>query len=213
MFLTKRFYMAGLVVIALFVSGYFLPVVFTAGKAVLACLALAVATDGVMLWRRRKGANAERYCAPRFSNGDFNDVRLVVESVYPFPVNIDVIDEIPVIFQRRDILFKIRIKSGGREVIRYKLRPVERGEYGFGSVLLYVTTVLGMVSRRIKCASAVDIAVYPSYVMLHRYEIMAIHNHLTETGIKKKSSSEINAPADNGMKLTVDHYKKNFSLF
>ncbi|MDR2679454.1 MAG: DUF58 domain-containing protein, partial [Tannerella sp.] len=185
MFLTKRFYVAGLAVIALFVSGYFAPAVFTAGKAVLACLLLAAAADVILLWRRKKGADAERYCAPRFSNGDFNDVRLIVESTYPFPVNIDVIDEIPVVFQRRDILFRIKIKPGAREVIHYKLRPVKRGVYGFGRILLYVTTVSGLVSRRIKCAAAVDIAVYPSYVMLHRYEIMAIHNNLTELGLKK----------------------------
>jgi uncharacterized protein (DUF58 family) len=185
MFLTRRFYMAGLAVAALFVAGYVLPVAFTAGKALLVCVALLPAVDACLLWRRRKGAGAERHCAPRFSNGDFNDVRLVVESAYPFPVSIDVIDEIPVIFQRRDILFKLRMKPGGREEICYRLRPVERGEYGFGRVLLYVTTALGMACRRIKCASAVDIAVYPSYVLLHRYELMALHNNLTEPGIKK----------------------------
>jgi uncharacterized protein (DUF58 family) len=185
MFLTKRFYIAGLVVIALFVSGYLVPALFIVGKIVLALLVMSTIADYILLWRRKKGADAERYCAPRFSNGDNNDVRLIVENGYPFPVDMDIIDEIPVEFQRRDILFKVKIKSGGREVIHYKLRPVKRGEYNFGNVLLYIMTPTRLVSRRIKCAEPVDIAVYPSYIMLHRYEIMAIHNNLTELGIKK----------------------------
>ncbi|MDR0742970.1 MAG: DUF58 domain-containing protein [Tannerella sp.] len=185
MFLTKRFYIAGLVVIALFVSGYLIPALFIAGKIVMAFVIMATIADCILLWRHKKGADAERSCAPRFSNGDNNDVRLTVENRYPFPVDIDIIDEIPVVFQRRDILFKIRMKPGGREVVHYKLRPVKRGEYNFGNVLLYVTTPAGLGCRRIRCAEAVDIAVYPSYIMLHRYEIMAIHNNLTELGIKK----------------------------
>jgi uncharacterized protein (DUF58 family) len=186
MFLTKRFYIAALAVIALLVSGYMVPAFFTAGKAVMACLILLAAADCLRLWRRReKAADADRYCASRFSNGDDNEVRLIVENAFPFAVNIDVIDEIPVEFQRRDILFRVKIKSGGREVIRYRLRPVKRGVYGFGHVLLYVTTRAGLVSRRIRCAAPVDIAVYPSYIMLHQYELMAIHNNLTELGLKK----------------------------
>lgn len=185
MFLTKRFYITGLVVIALFVSGYLVPALFIAGKIVMALLILAAVTDYILLWHYKKGADAERYCAPRFSNGDNNDVRLIIENRYPFPVDIDIIDEIPVEFQRRDILFKVKMKTGGRETVHYKLRPVKRGVYNFGNILLYVTTPVGLVSRRIKCAEPMDIAVYPSYIMLHQYEIMAIHNNLTELGIKK----------------------------
>jgi uncharacterized protein (DUF58 family) len=184
-FLTKRFYTAGLVVIVLFVSGYFFPALFLAGKIVLAVLAAATVIDCFLLWRPKKGADAERSCAPRFSNGDDNDVRLMIESNYPFAVNIDIIDEIPIVFQRRDILFKVKMKPGGHEVVHYTLRPVKRGAYNFGNVLLYVTTPAGLGCRRIKCAKPIDVAVYPSYIMLHRYEIMAIHNNLTELGIKK----------------------------
>ena len=185
MFLTKRFYIIGLVIVALLVSGYVIPVLFLAGKIAIALLIIISATDSIMLWYRKKAADAERYCAPRFSNGDNNDVRLIVESHYAFNVNIDIIDEIPVVFQRRDILFKLKVKPGGREVVRYKLRPTKRGEYGFGNIILYITTKIGLVIRRINCATPVEVAVYPSFIMLNQYEFIAIHNNLTELGIKK----------------------------
>ena len=185
MFLTKRFYIIGLVIIVLLISGYMIPAIFIVGQFAVVLLLVASILDFILLWHRKKVADAERYCAPRFSNGDNNDVRLVIESYYQFGVNIDIIDEIPVVFQRRDILFKVKIKPRGREVVKYKLRPTKRGEYGFGKIHLYIMTKMGLVCRRLKCATPMNIAVYPSYIMLNQYEFMAIHNNLTELGIKK----------------------------
>ena len=162
-----------------------IPAMYIVGQVAVVLLLVATITDFVLLWHRKKVADAERYCAPRFSNGDDNDVRLVIESYYPFDVNIDIIDEIPVVFQRRDILFKVKMKSRGREVVKYKLRPTKRGEYGFGKIHLYIMTKMGLVSRRVICATPMNITVYPSYIMLNKYEFMAIHNNLTELGIKK----------------------------
>ena len=185
MFITKRFYIIGLAIIMLFMAGYIIPPVFIAGQIVVTLLLLTTIADIILLWHRKKAADAERYCAPRFSNGDDNDVRLVIENYYPFDVRMAVIDEIPVIFQRRDVLFKIKIKSGQSGIVRYQLRPTQRGEYDFGHILLYITTFVGLVSRRIKCAKPVNVAVYPSYIMMHRYEFLAIHQNLKELGIKK----------------------------
>ena len=185
MFLTNRFYIIGLVSIVLLVAGYVVPPVFVAGKMAVALLLLASITDGVLLWHLKKAADAERFCAPRFSNGDDNDVRLVIESRYPFSVRMSVIDEIPVVFQRRNVLYKIRLKARQTNVLHYQLRPTQRGEYGFGHILLYITTVMGLISRRVKGAAPMNIAVYPSYTMLHQYEFLAIHQNLQELGIKK----------------------------
>jgi uncharacterized protein (DUF58 family) len=185
MFLTKRFYIIGLAVILLFVTGYIIPPVYLAGRITIILFIAASIIDGILLWHRKNAADAERYCAPRFSNGDQNDVRLVIENHYPFSVRMSIIDEIPVIFQRRDILFKTRIKPRQTEVLHYKLRPTKRGEYDFGHILLYMTTLLGLVIRRVKCATPLNVAVYPSYIMLHQYEFLAIHHNLQELGIKK----------------------------
>jgi uncharacterized protein (DUF58 family) len=185
MFLTKRFYRLGLAAIALLIAGFIVPALFDAGRIAACALLLAGVADYALLWSRKRAADAVRYCAPRFSNGDNNNVRLVIESFYPFAVRMEVIDEIPVVFQRRDILFKVPLSTGGRQTIRYQLRPTQRGEYGFGHILLYAHSPIGLLSRRIRCATPMDIKVYPSYIMLHQYEFLAIHHNLTEIGIKK----------------------------
>jgi uncharacterized protein (DUF58 family) len=185
MYLTKRFYIIGIIFVLLFVTGYFFPVFFIAGKTGLALFILVCIADFILLWHKKRVADAERYCAPRFSNGDENEVRLVIENYYPFAVHIEIIDEIPVVFQRRDILFKAKLKPRSSKTITYKLRPVERGEYGFGNIILYLSTVAGLIQKRVNCGTPAEITVYPSYVMLNKYELMAIHNNLTELGIKK----------------------------
>ena len=185
MFLTKRFYIIGLAIILLFIASYFFRHVFIAGQIAVALFLLTFITDFILLWHRKKAADAERFCAPRFSNGDNNEVRLVIENYYPFAVKMAIIDEIPVAFQYRDILFKTNIKPGKSEVVHYNLRPTKRGEYDFGHVLLYINTFIGLISRRVKCASPMNIAVYPSFIMLHQYEFLAIHHNLKELGIKK----------------------------
>jgi uncharacterized protein (DUF58 family) len=185
MYLSKRFYIIGIVIVVFFVTGYFFPVFFIAGKAALALFTVVCIVDFILLWHRKRVADAERYCAPRFSNGDENEVRLVIENYCPFPVNVEVIDEIPVIFRRRDILFKAKLKPRNSKNITYRLRPVKRGKYAFGKIILYLSTVSGLIQRRINCGTPAEITVYPSYVMLNKYELMAIHNNLTEMGIKK----------------------------
>jgi uncharacterized protein (DUF58 family) len=50
---------------------------------------------------------------------------------------------------------------------------------------IFFTTLLGVVSRRLKAASAATVKVYPSFAQMHRFEIMAISNRLTEMGVKK----------------------------
>ncbi|MDR2469782.1 MAG: DUF58 domain-containing protein [Tannerella sp.] len=184
MYLSRRFYLSSLATVALLIAGNVFPVLFVLGKGIIALLAALLAFDGWLLWKKA-GLDATRTCAPRFSNGDENPVHIAVENRYLYPVRVDVTDEIPDVFQRRDILFQINLTAGARKEIVYRLRPVKRGAYGFGHIRLFVTTSIGLVVRRYTCGQPFDVKVYPSYLMLHRYELMAISNNLTELGIKR----------------------------
>ena len=184
MFLKTRFYIALTVIVLLLGMGYAFPPLFVVGKVALALLALAVVADIGLLYYKR-AVTAGRSCASRFSNGDDNEVRLRVESGYPFPVRVNVVDEIPHIFQRRDVSFRVRLRGGEGKTISYMLRPVSRGVYGFGRIRVFVSSVIGVVERRYTQGEPSDIKVYPSYLMLNRYELLAASNNLTELGVKR----------------------------
>ena len=89
MFLTRRFYIALVLVILLLGSGYVFAPFFVIGQWALFVLLLVVLVDVYSLYRIR-GIRAFRQCADRFSNGDENEVSIRVESSYPHPVSLDV---------------------------------------------------------------------------------------------------------------------------
>ena len=184
MFLTKRFYLFCIVLILLLGTGYMVTSLLLVAQIGVLALFLAVLFDIWQLYRR-SSINGSRSCAERFSNGDDNPVKIYVESDYPFTVNLEVIDEIPAIFQRRDVAFYLSLDANKSKIIGYNLCPVKRGEYSFGVIRIFASTSLGLVTRRYNCGTPASVKVYPSYLMLHEYELMAMSNKLTEIGIKK----------------------------
>ncbi len=184
MFLPARFYYATMVVIVVLASGQLWPPLFYVGASLLVLFALMLVTDIALLWTRR-GITASRHCSSRFSNGDENPVSLQVENNYPFAVKLNIIDEIPHIFQRRDVNFSLRLKARENGTVDYTLRPTKRGVYGFGHIRAFASSPIGLVQRRFTCDEPTDVAVYPSYLMLNQYEFLAISNNLTEMGIKR----------------------------
>ena len=184
MFLTKRFYIIFASLTLLVGFGYVYPHLFIVTKILLLIFAAMVVVDAIMLYHRR-GIEAKRTCSERFSNGDKNVVKISLESKYPFPVWLTIIDEAPEVFQRRDISYKSHLAKMGKSLLRYTLTPKKRGIYSFGKIRCFTRTVLGLVERRYSLGSAEDVKVYPSYMMLNRYELLAISNNLTEMGIKR----------------------------
>ena len=184
MFLPVRFYYIAIVVIVVLALGQLWPPLFYVGASLLVLFALMLVADIALLWSRR-GITASRHCSSRFSNGDENPVSLQVDNNYPFAVKLNIIDEIPHIFQRRDVNFSLRLKARENGTVDYTLRPTKRGVYGFGHIRAFASSPIGLVQRRFTCDEPTDVAVYPSYLMLNQYEFLAISNNLTEMGIKR----------------------------
>ncbi len=84
----------------------------------------------------------------RFSNGDENKIELVVKNEFNFPVQVSIIDELPAQFQIRNWKRKVNLKSRQQKKIAWKIKPLERGEYHFGNIHLFVSTPLKLISRR-----------------------------------------------------------------
>lgn len=134
---------------------------------------------------RGGGVEAKRTMEERLSNGDENEVRLVVENRYRFPVRVQVLDELPVQLQVRDLEFNPEIPAGRSVEIRYDVRPVTRGEYAFGVTNALVAGPIGLARRRFRLGAARTVPVYPSYIQMRRYELLAISNRLIEAGVKR----------------------------
>ncbi len=148
-------------------------------------LIVLIAIDLLLLYRNSRGVFLRRDVPERLSNGDDNELTIYLENFYPFPVKIGIIDEIPFQFQKRDLWFTTSLAPREQKSITYLLRPTKRGEYDFGQSRLYVQSPLGLISRRFNVGSNKPIPVYPSFLKLRQYELLAISNRLTDIGIKK----------------------------
>lgn len=141
--------------------------------------------DWFLLFTSRNTVFAVRTHADRFSNGDDNIIRIEVENSYRFRANFELIDEIPFVFQRRDILFRLTLSPGSSGIIQYNLRPVKRGEYGFGILNVFVSGSVGLIQRRFRFEKPRTVPVYPSYQQMRKYQLLAVKDHLSEGGEKK----------------------------
>jgi uncharacterized protein (DUF58 family) len=185
LFLTNRLFTVLGCCVVLFMFAFFFPWLGVIPELVFYTLLLLVFIDIYLLYKTRKGIFAKRHAPERLSNSDDNELGIYIENWYPFNVSIGIIDEIPFQFQKRDVWFKTFLNPRQRKMINYVLRPTKRGEYEFGFIRVFVRSPLGLVSRRYNFKQAETLPVYPSFLQMRKYELMAISNQLTEIGIKK----------------------------
>jgi uncharacterized protein (DUF58 family) len=185
LFLNNRLFVALALIAALFVLSFFWSWLIYVPKILFWLLVSIVLSDLILLYRVKTGLTAERKVADKLSNGDENEILIPVINFYTYPVSLLIYEEAPHQFQRRDVTFQLTMKPGETKTIKYHLRPVKRGEYFFGSVNVLVSTPIGLVSRRFKFSADKMVPVYPSYLQMRKYELMAIHHRLTDVGVKK----------------------------
>ncbi|MGG9962406.1 DUF58 domain-containing protein [Ferruginibacter sp. SUN106] len=185
LYLTTRFYLATGLCIVLFIVSFFYKPIAQFPKIFLAITAALVLIDYVFLFVISKSPAAKRLMADRLSNGDENKIELQVTNRMPFTVVMEIIDELPVQFQKRDWIITHRFAANEQKNIIYKLRPVNRGEYNFGNIILYVQSQLGLIMRRHDMDATVTVPVYPSFLQLRKYELLSQTTIQTEHGNKR----------------------------
>jgi uncharacterized protein (DUF58 family) len=185
LFLPTRFYIAIGVCIVCFIISFFYQPFFIVPKTMWYLILVLTIVDYIFLFFIGSAPAAKRLLAERFSNGDENKVTIQVTNNKPYETSIDIIDEIPVQFQKRDWFVSRRFKAREQKNIAYTLRPVERGEYHFGKLILYVHSALGLLSRRYRIDAETVAAVYPSFMQLRKYELISQTTIQPERGSKR----------------------------
>jgi uncharacterized protein (DUF58 family) len=178
------YYIAGSVA-GIFVLSYFQPALFRIAGLILLLLGIAVAVDMLLAYSKQKGILAERIVADRFSIGDANKVVLRLVNQYDFPVRTSIIDELPIQFQERKWIRRVTIGRNSEHQLEYILHPAARGEFVFNDINVFVHAPLQLVKRRYVFPSRQVVKVYPSYVQMRKYQLLAVSNRLQEVGVKR----------------------------
>lgn len=155
---------------------------------VLVLLILAVALliyDIFLIYGRDVKLSAGRNFPKILSLGDHNTVRVIVVNESGHQLKIDLVDELPFQLQKRDFSKQFSINPLSEKVVRYEIRPVERGEYVFGAINLFVSSRIGLAQRRISIPTADKVPVYPSILQMKQFELKAFDRVTMQKGIKK----------------------------
>jgi len=184
-YIQNRFFYACITIIVLFVLSFVFPRWFNIVKLLVLVLLVFTLLDILLLFLAKRGVNGIRTLPEKFSNGDLNPIDISIENYYTFPVYIKIIDEIPEQFQVRNFSIERKLVASSKTQLQYELRPTERGEYHFGKLNIYATSVFGLIARRFSFNDQTMTPTYPSFMQLRKYNLLAISNNLTQYGIKK----------------------------
>lgn len=182
LFLTQRLYIALAAITALFLIAFYIPALIDISIALFVVFIIFCFIDYSLLFFTKKFLHAQRITGHRFSNGDQNPIDLVIKNEFRFPVTVIVIDELPVQLQLRNWKRKMNLKSRQQKKIRWFLKPLQRGEYQFGDIHLFVSSPLKLVRRRFTTDAGQTVPVYPAFLQLHNYELFSGTTLQSESG-------------------------------
>lgn len=186
-YIPVRFYLLASIISVLFLLGFFFSPLYLIAQIVLLLFTFLLIADFFLLYKNKDGnLLLIRDLPDRLSNGDENNIDIFINNGYPFPLRVIVYDEIPIQFQLRDFKMESLLKAHEEKRLRYTLTPNERGEYIFGVTNAIYLSKLGLIGRHKKIGNAETcVPVYPSFLKMRQYELLAISNRLSEAGVKR----------------------------
>jgi uncharacterized protein (DUF58 family) len=176
-------------VLVITIVGFLLSFIFQnllgATKIIFYVYVLLLLVDLLLLFLSKGGIKAERLLPDKLSNGDENPIEIQIANNYLFNAKVRLIDELPFQFQKRDFGLLSTIKSGGAKSYSYQVRPTERGVYSFGSLNVFASSPIGFLAKKYRFDNSKEVPVYPSFLQLRKYDLIAFTNRLFEYGLKK----------------------------
>ena len=184
LFVSPRFYvLMGSCVVAYIFSFFFVGLYgFINMLFLFSCLLFLV--DYIFLFIVFKPPVAKRTVADRLSNGEINYVSILVTNQMPFMLQVQIIDELPLQLQERNMGIFKKLKAKKAIEIKYSLTPFERGNYEFGNIIIYFQSRLGFLQKREIIQATETVKVYPSFINLGKYQLMA-HAVTNEQGTRR----------------------------
>ena len=185
LYIHNQFYIYIAVAAVCFLLSYWFPVLFSVASILSVILLVVLGIDVLLLYQPKNAIHARRILPDKFSNSDNNPVPITITNNYGFKTYIDVIDELPVQFQKRDFSYQTSLNPNQNHDFEYLVRPVDRGEYYFGNLNVFASSILKIIKRKYQFQNEQMVMVYPSIIQMQKYDFLAISNALTEIGLKK----------------------------
>ena len=185
LFLKPRLFGLLAVVVLLYILSMQVPLLMVIGHGLLAGILILFGLEYGILFFTKNEIYIQRHMDDVLSNTDENKIAVELMSEFSLPLQVKMIDELPVQFQERQFDIKDKLKAKDEKTIYYTVRPTSRGEYHFGKTHLFAHTTIGFVQRRFSTVDDYMVKVYPSYLKLKQYSIRGVASRDQITGSRK----------------------------
>lgn len=186
-YLTRRFFVLLGLVAVLFCLSFGWELLFPVSQTALAVIIIATLIDIALLYtsKGKDVITGSRKVPKLLSLGDDNTVHLFIQNNGPLRLDLEVVDELPIQLQERSFKLTTTIQAGEKQQLDYTVHPNYRGEYKFGRLLIYASSLLGLGQRRVTLKIAETIPVYPSLIQMKQFELKAFSRVSHQEGIKR----------------------------
>jgi uncharacterized protein (DUF58 family) len=187
----KRLY-GGLLLMALaafalaFITSYFGETRSLESGGAVFLAGLVVMLVDYMMSRQLPGIAIEREVAGNLAVDKWATVTLQVRHQFNRAIRVEVFDGVPAQVELQNLPLSVELLPERTSQVSYNLRPLERGPLHIQPAYLRVPSPLGLWQVHYQSGVSSDIKVYPDFMAIAAYTILATDNHTSQIGIKRK---------------------------
>ncbi len=139
-----------------------------------------------LLSRRLPPVEITRELPGNLAVDKWTDVKLRIRHQFTDPTVIQIFDGVPANANHENLPLQINLQPNNISSSQYKLRPLVRGALELTKTHIQFKSPLGLWHIRYWAGEITSAKVYPDFVAIANYAILATENHTSQIGIKKK---------------------------
>lgn len=148
-------------------------------------LAAVAAMDG-MLALRLPVPDVRRIVPGSLPLGMAYETAVQLSNASRMPLNVRVYDHFPATAQAEGLPQSVRVPGAGWAELRYRLRPIERGDAAFGRMELRLYSPFRLWQVRRFAGEPQVVRVYPDFSELTRFAVLATDHRLSQIGVLQR---------------------------
>ena len=154
-------------------------------QAILIALALIALLDW-LLSRRLPPVEITRELPGSLAVDKWTEVKLRIRHQFTEPLSISIFDGVPSDANYDQLPLQIELQPNQISTSHYSLRPLVRGSLLLNKTHIQFSSPLGLWNIRYWAGETTEVKVFPDFVAIANYAILATENHTSQIGIKKK---------------------------
>ncbi|MEN3109742.1 DUF58 domain-containing protein [Uliginosibacterium paludis] len=171
--------------LALSIASLFLPTLSALDTFAGLLLLLWAAVDGLRASIEAPPA-AQRVIQSTLPVGEWSTVELRLHWPARVPGAVKIFDLHPPAFAQQGLPAAVDTRGQNAQALRYRLRPLARGDHAFGRIQLRQRSAWGAWERQLEAGQTQDVRVFPNFAPLARHALRAVDYRNARFGLQQR---------------------------